>query len=201
MKKTLTILALSATTTFALFALMAALVSNDQVAPPVVKPPVIVDVMQRQEETIIEDIVRLKPVPPVPEQPQIREIETADPVVPTIGVYNPPTLGVKSSNDGFDTLIKKQDQEARPIVRINPKYPVDAARKGLEGWVILAFDINAIGEVININVLDSEPKRIFDKAAKRALSKWKYQAKSVAGKAIIQTDFTVQLDFKMDQSS
>ncbi|WP_019029201.1 hypothetical protein [Colwellia piezophila] len=34
---------------------------------------------------------------------------------------------------------------------------------------MLAFDINAIGEAVNIFIVDPQPKRTFDKAAKQAL--------------------------------
>jgi protein TonB len=93
------------------------------------------------------------------------------------------------------------NNEARPIVRVNPKYPMDAMREGTEGWVKLAFDINKVGKVVNISVIDSQPKRIFDKAARQALRKWKYQAKSVDGQAVYQKSRTVQLDFSMEQQS
>jgi protein TonB len=65
----------------------------------------------------------------------------------------------------------------------------------------LAFDINTIGQVVNISVVDSLPKRVFDKAAKQALKKWKYKAKLVDGKAVAQHNFSVQLDFNMSQKS
>ena len=93
---------------------------------------------------------------------------------------------------------KATDADARPVVRINPKYPPTAAKNGKECWVKLIFNINEIGGVFNIRVLDSQPKRIFDKAAKQALKKWKYHAKLANGKAIIQKNLSVQLNFKME---
>ena len=49
-----------------------------------------------------------------------------------------------------------------------------------------------------MNVIDAEPKRVFDKEAKRALRKWKYKPKVVDGKAMKQVGLTVRLDFNMD---
>ena len=93
-----------------------------------------------------------------------------------------------------------RDGDATPIVRIEPKYPVQAARDGKEGWVKLSFTINEVGGVEDIEVMDAEPKRIFDREARRALDKWKYKPKIEDGKPIKQFGLIVQLDFKLDQS-
>jgi protein TonB len=89
------------------------------------------------------------------------------------------------------------DGVARPIVRVEPKYPAIAARDGLEGWVKLSFSITTSGTVNNIQVLDAEPKRVFNQAAKRALAKWKYKPNIQAGKAQAQDGMMVMLDFKL----
>jgi len=57
---------------------------------------------------------------------------------------------------------------------------------------------NEIGGVEDVKVIEAQPKRIFDKEARRALRKWKYKPKVVDGKAMKQPGLTVQLDFKMD---
>jgi protein TonB len=93
----------------------------------------------------------------------------------------------------------QRDGDATPIVRIDPKYPPDAARDGREGWVKLQFTINEQGGVDDISVIDADPKRIFDREARRALSKWKYKPKIVDGKAVRQEGMFVQLDFKLEQ--
>lgn len=90
--------------------------------------------------------------------------------------------------------------EAMPLVRITPKYPITAARDGKEGWVQLGFTISEIGTVISPYIINSEPKRTFDKEALRALRKWKYKPKMVEGKAVQQANQSIQLDFKLNQS-
>jgi protein TonB len=49
-------------------------------------------------------------------------------------------------------------------------------------------------------VQDAQPKRVFDRAAKKALSKWKYRPNIVDGKPTKTSGLTVRLDFKLDQS-
>ena len=100
-----------------------------------------------------------------------------------------------------DTLSKTINQptgDATPIVRINPKYPPVAARDGIEGWVQISFSISPTGEVIDPVIIDAEPKRVFDREAIRAIKRWKYRPKVVEGVAQLQTNQSVQLDFKID---
>lgn len=79
----------------------------------------------------------------------------------------------------------------------NPTYPIDAARNRIEGYVRMSFDISESGEPVNIKVIKSVPEQVFDKAAIKALSKWKYAPKVVNGVAVIQKGLKVQLDFKL----
>jgi protein TonB len=46
-------------------------------------------------------------------------------------------------------------------------------------------------------VLDSQPKRIFDRAATRALKKWKYRPRVVDGTAVERVE-EIQLTFDLD---
>jgi periplasmic protein TonB len=85
-----------------------------------------------------------------------------------------------------------------PIVRLDPEYPRKAAMQGIQGWVQLSFDITALGTVENVQVIGSQPRNIFDMAAKRALLKWKYRPKVEDGKPVPQPGEKVQLDFKLE---
>lgn len=200
MKKILSLMALASITTFVLFAFMAFLIDSDQVKISDPLPDVFVEVYQLPEDSKAKEISRKLIPPPMPQPPMPREVMTPD-ADDTGNDFHYSPIGIKmtSQSSTLGDISKPTDREARPVVRIPPEYPMGAARDGIEGWVILGFDISAIGEVINIKVVESEPKRIFDKAAKKALRKWKYRAKSKNGRALIQKGFTVQLDFKMNQ--
>jgi len=200
MKKILSLIAVASMTTFALFAFMAFLISSDKMKVNETVPTVIVDVYELPEDSKVDHISRKLIEPPTPKPPMPREMTTPD-LVDAGNDFDYQPIGLKgiTQQTSLGNIAKPTNREAQPIVRIAPKYPMTAARDGTEGWVILGFDISAIGQVINVKVLDSQPKRTFDKAAKQALRKWKYRAKSENGQAITQQGFTVQLDFKMDQ--
>lgn len=199
MKKMFTISFIAAITTFGLFAFMAYLISQDQ--PNIVEsiPTIPFEVMQTPEESkVIEKPPLVLTPPEAPKLPPKAAPLEAEPSADVALDISIPTLnvGVKL---GLGDMQGPPDTDARPIFRVTPKYPLAAASKGIEGWVVLSFNINEIGETTNISIVDAEPKRIFDNAAKRALQKWKYQAKVINGKAVSQQDLTVRLDFNMDQ--
>ncbi|WP_158589036.1 TonB family protein [Alginatibacterium sediminis] len=68
--------------------------------------------------------------------------------------------------------------KAIPVSRVEPSYPRNARRRKIEGYVLLEFNVSNHGITQNIQVLDSSPKNIFDKAAVEAVSKWKYKSSS-----------------------
>ena len=91
------------------------------------------------------------------------------------------------------------DSEVTPIVRIEPLYPRKAALRGLEGFVILKFDITSQGTVSKVNVLQASPPQIFNQSAKQALLRWKYKPRTVSGKPVKQTGLKVKLEFKLEK--
>lgn len=80
-----------------------------------------------------------------------------------------------------------------PVMRIEPRYPIQAAQQSIDGYVQLKFDIDAHGKVSNVRVVKSSPEQVFDKEAIRALEQWTYSATGVTHK-----DQLVQLDFALD---
>ncbi len=200
MKKLLVIISLSGVTTFTLFSFMAYLISQDIVQRVEPEPLPLVEVYQLKEdsEPIVKEHVKLTPPPP-PQMPKM-QVAAVEPIESVVFDYNAPVLSI-ADKGGIQLQQQVADKQARPIVRINPKYPLEAVTNGIEGYVVLSFNVNEIGQVTNVNVVKAEPKRIFNKAAKRALKRWKYQAKVINGKPIAQENLTVKLDFSMDQQS
>lgn len=80
-----------------------------------------------------------------------------------------------------------------PIYRVEPKYPVQAAKDNVFGHVVLTFDVDSSGDVNNVNVVSSQPKGVFDQVSIAALSQWRYQASDDGMK-----NSRVQLDYELD---
>mgnify|MGYP001817523305 CR=1 FL=1 len=76
------------------------------------------------------------------------------------------------------------EAEAIPIFKIEPKYPRDAARKRIEGWVKLEFTITESGTVSDPAVVDSRPRRTFDRSAIQSIRKWRFKPKLVDGRPV-----------------
>ncbi|MEM9102054.1 MAG: energy transducer TonB [Pseudomonadota bacterium] len=168
------------------------------------KPIEILIVQEDEEVKIKQRVIPKKPPPPKepppPETVTEKENQTAKNQVPQLNLANLNfSLGGEGAYLGsVGGLDQNSDGEAVPIVRIEPQYPQKAALEGKEGFVTLSFTIMPDGSVGDISVLEAKPRRLFDRAARRALSKWKYKPKIVDGKPVPQPGQKVTLDFKLD---
>jgi len=89
------------------------------------------------------------------------------------------------------------DSDAVPVVRVNPLYPPRALERGTEGWVELRFSISASGTVEDAEVTKSHPGKVFDRAALRAVRRWKYNPKIKDGNPVERHGITVRLEFRL----
>ncbi len=81
-------------------------------------------------------------------------------------------------------------RELTPLVRIPPEYPMGARAKEIEGYVIVRFTVTETGAVADPEILRSEPPGVFDRAARRAVLRWKYQPQLSDGKPISVKSYT-----------
>ncbi|WP_164503563.1 energy transducer TonB [Pleionea sediminis] len=149
----------------------------------------------------LKPVVEKPKAPETTQKPKQSNPVTAEPLItssPTstfsVGLPDISTEPMKDIGNSWGL----SGSEATPRLRIEPLYPREAQLKGLEGYVSLLFDIDESGAVTNIRVLESEPQRLFDKAAVNALRKWKYNAKKENGKTIKLTNQQVTLQFEME---
>ena len=199
MFKTSTAVIGGAVMTFIAFAFMQYLISGDQRAPIKLGDDITVEIFQAPEDKQTTHIKRIPP-PPTPKVPPKAPPRVTPSNEPITAITTAPPIVIDGFGNDMKQALTRPTGDASPIVRINPKYPTSAARDGIEGWVQLSFNISPTGEVIDATIVNSEPKRIFDREALRAIKRWKYRPKVIEGVAQLQTSQTVQLDFKLDSS-
>jgi protein TonB len=143
-----------------------------------------------------------KPPPPKePPPPPKMQVQQSQQVVNNMPTPNIPALDLGLGGDGpflgaMGQIDMGKDGGIIPIVTISPNYPRKAAIAKIEGWVEMEFTITEGGTVINPAVIDSKPRRIFDREAIRAILKYKFKPKVVDG--IAQTQVATQrIDFKL----
>lgn len=69
-----------------------------------------------------------------------------------------------------------------------PTYPLEAVRRRLEGRVLLELHITALGAVDRVDVLRSSGHAILDRAAVRAVSRWRGTPARRWGRAVESTE-------------
>jgi protein TonB len=187
--------------TFGLFVVMAELINSGSKSELDSRENIRVEINTTPPESKTQQRNRIPPPPPPPpkQPPKPQQPDPEPQVVDNGGFnFNMPSVDVGNTGAGLSGPgAMMRDGDATPIFRQEPKFPPKAARDGIEGWVKLSFDINELGNVENVQVIDSSPKRVFDREARKALKKWRYNPKVVDGKALYQKGLTVQLDFNL----
>jgi len=88
-------------------------------------------------------------------------------------------------------------EEVTPLVDIPPEYPRRAQAAGIEGQVTLQFTVNADGRVENIRILSAEPPGVFDRAARRAVSRWRFAPRRENGVAVSR-EVSKTMNFRLE---
>ena len=101
------------------------------------------------------------------------------------------------SNKGY---VGEEEIEISVERIFNPgaNYPRKALRKGQEGYVVIEFDIDTDGAVLDPYVIESKPARVFDRAAIKAVRKWLYQAPTYNGVSVKVNNVQVKVKFNLD---
>ncbi len=150
---------------------------------------------------------RIPKKPPLPKNPppppklsvaqdnrvDMPKLEMNMPRLTASGVKGGPFLGAVGASGGGN----QGDGELIPLVKIAPRYPRKAALAGKEGWVKLEFTVTELGTVKDVRVIASKPRRIFDRAAKQAILKWKFKPRIVDGKPVPRRAVQV-IEFKLE---
>lgn len=187
----------AAVTTVGLVLLMHQLINNQWEKPDEKEKYRFSDVRMpdRDIETQIDQEKPEKPDEPedVPDIPE-PDFDAPDVSADAVNIAAPTIdSGVEVSFGNF-----KSDGEYLPIVRVEPIYPTRAASRGVEGYVVVEFTVTSNGSVIDPVVIEAEPSSIFNRAAQRAVQKWKYKPRVMDGTPVdvpgVRTMLTFQLE-------
>jgi len=133
--------------------------------------------------------------------------DTPDTPEKQINLDSGPSLNIERASVEIDTnlsldnaSISATDGDYLPLVAIAPQYPTRAAQRGIEGWCLVAFTVDGMGNVVEdtITVVDAEPASIFDRSSMRAATRFKFQPRVVDGQGVevpgVQYLFRYQLE-------
>ncbi len=91
------------------------------------------------------------------------------------------------------------DRDAQPLVRIPPQYPQRCQRAaGPLETVVVEFNVTPEGNVINPTVINTS-NACFNRAAMRAVTRWRYQPRVVDGVAQPRFGVRTAIDFRMEE--
>ncbi len=184
--------------TVALFMVMRFLVLPGDEGPPEAGDTVTINLARQDRDEDLNTRNRNKPdrpeqqdAPPPPPPMQVdARVDPAD----LAGNMGMPNFGVDVGN-----LDAPSDRTAIPLVTVPPIYPDRAASRGVEGWVLVEFDITPTGQAVDPRVIDYDPSTIFNRAAIKAIKKWKFKPKVVNGKPVAQFNKEYMLTFQLEK--
>jgi periplasmic protein TonB len=179
-------MAMAVLITFGLFFFMQALIETGEGLDEPLNVVKIVDsTMPEIELEVIEEI----------DKPELIEeiTEVVEEVERQVTISDGPDLNIDRSQVQMDTglelsnaSISATDGDYLPLVAIAPQYPTRAAQRGIQGWCLVSFTVDGLGNVVEetITVVDAEPANIFDSSSERAAARFKFQPRVVDGKGV-----------------
>ena len=75
-------------------------------------------------------------------------------------------------------------KEVLPNATRQPNIPEYAWKNKINGWVLVAFTVNAKGFVENVRVLDAQPRGVFEENVIESVKHWVYSPADFGGKAV-----------------
>jgi protein TonB len=104
----------------------------------------------------------------------------------------PVAAAPKPAAEGGDASLT----EALLVKQTRPRYPTAAMRANQEGWVDVEFTVDAQGVVGGVNIIDAQPKHVFDRAALDAVTRWEFRPASRNGEPMPVT-MRRRIEFKL----
>lgn len=160
-------------------------------------PDIYMPNVEREIRRIIEKPVKPKidetPPPDIPKQ----EFEKIDDNAALNGMGLPGRIETNLDLD-IGAGLQASDGEYLPIVKVAPQYPRRALTRGIEGYVIIQYTVTKQGTTRDGIVVEAQPEKIFDKAALKSASRYKYKPRVINGRAVEVPGVRTRITFKID---
>ena len=122
-------------------------------------------------------------------------IRSSGPIIP----LGRPGPGIGTGTGGglqnlFD--LASLDEDPVPRVRVEPVYPHEMSRSGINGHVMVGLVVDSEGNVLNPYVIDSS-HREFEAAALRAITRWKFKPGRKNGANVGTSNVQLRFNFTL----
>jgi protein TonB len=104
---------------------------------------------------------------------------------------------IGSSESGYVGEDDKVELEVKRLYSQPAKFPRKALRLAKDGYVLVEFDIDTDGSVIDPYVVESEPAGLFERAAMKSIRKYLYEPPVYEGVSVKVNDVQVKMTFKV----
>lgn len=154
--------------------------------------------IKKNETLNTEDFTPEKPQKPpeVPPETPPQDSDVVDPNAPTINI---PAPDVSATVDiGGPGGMNIAEGDYLPIVRVAPVYPARALSRGIEGYCDMSFTVTTTGTVAD-PIVTFSTSSLFDRAATRAVLKFKYKPRVVDGIPVDVPGVTTRIRFQLEK--
>ena len=153
--------------------------------------------VKRNETLNTDDYEPEKPPPPPETPPETppQDLDNIDPDAPSLDI--PAPTATADTNIGGPGGMNIAEGDYLPIVRVAPVYPARALSRGLEGFVDLSFTVTTTGTVKDPVVIQSTSS-LFERAATRAVLKFKYKPRVVDGVPVEVPGVKTRISFQLE---
>jgi TonB family protein len=80
--------------------------------------------------------------------------------------------------------ISDVDRQPQPLIQLKPLYPARARMRRIEGSVTVEFTVTENGNTKDIKIITADPPKTFNRAAARAIERWRFSPAEVDGKSV-----------------
>ena len=154
-------------------------------------------------ELKVSDGERARAAPEMPEElanPSVADLRIVQPEPlpanrPDLGVaVELPTFTPQFAPPPVSDLEAVAISEPQVVSQVEPEYPREALLNGTSGWVRVTFDVQPDGRVDEVSVIEADPPRVFNRAAIRAVKRWRFEPSSGSGPGIRRLERVIEFD-------